>query len=134
MFYFGVTSTPVVEVSEDIEREKEFISATESFAKIIQNTINIPLVIHPGQRIKSKKELKELESMVIQEKKPMRVSKKQSKKDRRKKAQVEEKVKSLMNTVDKKDGKHKTDKHSTKRPQKKQRPGKAKRQKVSHRG
>ncbi|OAG29348.1 hypothetical protein NEDG_01421 [Nematocida displodere] len=144
----GVAQISSVPVSEDLLREKVFAEAATRFTDLLTATsIQIPLIIHPGRRVKSKKEMREMEQPVVEARKPLKVNRaKPSKRDRRKKDQVQEKIQNLMVTAkangkpgdreSKKPGKRDAGGKYKSRDNKsftrqKQRPGKAKRQKRS---
>lgn len=139
LIYSGIAHVEKVSAEEVIEREKAFTSSVMQFMNILSSYKggHIPLVIHPGKRVKSKKQMREIEENLTESRKTQKVTfKKPSKKERRKKDQVEEKIKTAMGTAeDQKDRKYKKtkDRKSGKKTGKKQRPGKSKRQKTSNR-
>ncbi|KAI5189369.1 hypothetical protein NEMIN01_0432 [Nematocida minor] len=136
MLYSGITHVETVPVEEDIQREKAFVESTMQVVNILATLkgAHIPLVIHPGKRVKSKKEMRDIEENLVESRKPQKVSfKKPSRQERRKKDQVEEKIKSAMALVPEGERKNKKFKKDDKKKGKKQRLGKNKRQKMSHR-
>lgn len=140
MLYSGITHIERVPVEEYIEREKAFEDATARYVEVLKGleSVNIPLIIHPGKRVKSKKEMRAIEENVRESRKPQKVAafKRPSKKERRKKSQVEEKIKSALMSTEKTgepNGRGSKPGKVRMRAEKKQRPGKNKRQKITHR-
>ncbi|KAH9386548.1 uncharacterized protein NEMAJ01_1444 [Nematocida major] len=142
MLYSGITHVEKVPVEEDIQREKAFAEATLRYANALTQlkTAHIPLIIHPGKRVKSKKEMREIEENLVESRKPQKVTpfKRPSKKERRKKSQVEEKVKNALASTPETDepngrGSKPGNLRKLGKKTKKPRLGKSKRQKVSHR-
>jgi len=123
----GIVTSKRVPASEDILREKTFKESAEEFSKLLKevSSIHIPLVLHPGQRVKSKKEMREIEEKKVETRKEQKVrrDKKDTRKERRKKTQVEEKLKIAM--------KEAKDKKDQKKNLKKVRPGKLRRENAS---
>ncbi|KAI5168240.1 hypothetical protein NEIRO03_1997 [Nematocida sp. AWRm78] len=138
MAYHGITSIEQIPVEEDIRREKEFNQATTQYAELLQKLsyAHIPLIIHPGKRVKSKKEMRQIEENLTESRKPQKVTafKRPSRQERRKKSQVEEKIKNAMASAEGTDGKpkHKKKERAALKKAKKQRLGKSRRQKMSH--
>ncbi|KAI5185106.1 hypothetical protein NEHOM01_0611 [Nematocida homosporus] len=100
MVYSLTVAVADISVEESIKREKVFQSAVNSVLPILtkHSSLHIPLVMLPGKRVKSKKEMREIEDPKVEARKPQRVAR-PKKEDVRKKAQVEEKVKQLMATA-----------------------------------
>lgn len=84
--------------TEDVLREKAFNEAAGKCAvRLLEiNPAQLPLVIHPGKRVKSRQEIRELEAPPRESRASPAARKRPSRKERRKKAQVEEKVQKMM--------------------------------------
>lgn len=116
-----------VHVDEELRREKAFLAAANSAAVSLSCIagLNIPTVIHPGKRVKSRKEMLMIEKPAIESRRPQAIKRKsrQGKKER-----VSESIKRMAQTIEPQ--KDKGNMHSGKK-QKKMRPGKSKRQKIN---
>lgn len=121
----GVKDVPI---DEDIQREKGFLEAVEACIKQIEKipSMHLPLEIAPGKRVKSKKEMKEIEAPAIESRKPQRV---RGPKTPKRKVEVVDRIGSMV-TAAKENLKHdKEDRKGKKKEKKKQKPGKSKRMK-----
>ncbi|KAI5161091.1 hypothetical protein NEAUS03_1495 [Nematocida ausubeli] len=140
MAYYGITRIEQMPVEEDIRREGVFSHATMEYINLIAGLqqSHIPLIIHPGKRVKSKREMRQIEENLTETRKPQKVSaqKRPSKTERRKKAQVEEKIKNALSAAeDTREGKprHKKKERAAQKLAKKQRLGKSRRHQSSNR-
>lgn len=135
MAFFGTAHISEVSLEENIPREKAFNEAARHYAEVLlkASASSIPLVIHPGRRVKTRREIREIEAPPREQRASQTVRKRISKKERRKKDQVEEKIQLMMKEAQaKKDkkGKGKNDKPG--KSAKPMRPGKSRRMNAKH--
>lgn len=118
--------------TEDVQREKTFQKIAElCITEILEAPgIYIPLINCPGKRVKTKKQMKEIEEPAVENRAPQKVQhQRPTKQEKRKKSQVDEKIKNMMRKT--KEGKAAKENNGKR---KMTRPGKDERQKRAHHG
>ncbi|KAI5190317.1 hypothetical protein NECID01_0909 [Nematocida sp. AWRm77] len=140
MAFFGTTYISEVSLEENIPREKAFNEAARQYAEELLkgSASSIPLIIHPGRRVKTRREIREIEEPPREQRASQTVRKRMSKKERRKKDQVEEKIQVMMKETQTKNdrkGKARKGKLGSGKPGKSarpMRPGKSRRMNAKH--
>lgn len=115
--------------AEDVQREKAFQKMAESCVTEVLEAagLHIPLINCPGKRVKTKKQMKEIEAPAVESRAPQKVQHRPSKQEKRKKSQVDEKIKNMVRKT-----KEEKVARESNRKRKTVRPGKIERQKRAH--
>ncbi|KAI5172614.1 hypothetical protein NEFER03_1670 [Nematocida sp. LUAm3] len=127
MIYSVCAAVKDVPINEDILREGSFAQAVQASVKQIEKIkgIHIPLEIAPGKRVKSKKEMREIEAPAVESRKTQKVKAPKQKRN----VEVVDRISNMVESA-KDNMRHQRDAKPTKRKEKrKQKPGKSKRMK-----